>query len=102
MRAKSWASPLVAAPTAVILALALVVRAAPAAADDFPTRPITILIPHDAIKAAIKSPDIGQQMITMGLIPIDTLSVDEFQHFVKSEIGHWGDLVRKIGIAGTE
>jgi tripartite-type tricarboxylate transporter receptor subunit TctC len=57
---------------------------------------------HDAIKAAIKSPDIAQQMITMGLIPIDTPSVEELQHFVKSEIGHWGDLVRKVGIAGTE
>ena len=29
-------------------------------------------------------------------------SVDELQNYVKSEIGHWGDLVRKIGIAGTE
>jgi tripartite-type tricarboxylate transporter receptor subunit TctC len=57
---------------------------------------------HDAIKAAIKSPDIWQQMITMGLIPVDTPPVDDLQHFVKSEIGHWGDLVRKIGIAGTE
>ena len=56
---------------------------------------------HDAFKAAIKSPDIQQQMITMGLIPIDTPSVDELQNYVKSEIGHWGDLVRKIGIAGT-
>src|SRR5580658_9963427 len=45
MRAKSWASPLVAAPTAVILAIALVARAAPAVADDFPSRSVTILIP---------------------------------------------------------
>ncbi len=45
MRAKPWASPFVAAPPAAILALALVMRAAPAVADDFPSRPITILIP---------------------------------------------------------
>jgi tripartite-type tricarboxylate transporter receptor subunit TctC len=57
---------------------------------------------HDAFKAAIRSPDISQQMITMGLIPVDTPSVEELQNYVKSEIGHWGDLVRKIGIAGTE
>ena len=57
---------------------------------------------HDAIKAAIKSPDIWRQMITMGLLPVDTPPVEELQHFAKSEIGHWGDLVRKIGIAGTE
>ena len=57
---------------------------------------------HDEFKSVIKSPDIWQQMIAMGLIPIDTPSVDDLQHYVKSEIGHWGDLVRKVGIAGTE
>ena len=57
---------------------------------------------HDEFKTVIKSPDIWQQMITMGLIPVDTPSVDELQNYVKSEIGHWGDLVRKVGIAGTE
>ncbi len=57
---------------------------------------------HDAFQAVVKSPDIRQQMITMGLIPADTPSVDELQSFVKSEIGRWGDIVRKVGIAGTE
>jgi tripartite-type tricarboxylate transporter receptor subunit TctC len=57
---------------------------------------------HAAFKDAIKSPDIWQQMMTMGLIPVDTPSVEELQNYVKSEVGHWGDLVRKIGIAGTE
>jgi tripartite-type tricarboxylate transporter receptor subunit TctC len=57
---------------------------------------------HDAFKTVVNSPDIRQKMITMGLIPVDTPSVDALQGFVKTEIGHWGDLVRTIGIAGTE
>jgi tripartite-type tricarboxylate transporter receptor subunit TctC len=57
---------------------------------------------HDEFKTVIKSPEIGQQMMTMGLIPIDTPSVEELQRFVKSEIARWGDVVRKVGIAGTE
>jgi len=57
---------------------------------------------HDEMKSVIKSPDIWQQMISMGLIPVDTASVEDLRRFVKSEIVHWGDLVRKIGIAGTE
>jgi tripartite-type tricarboxylate transporter receptor subunit TctC len=57
---------------------------------------------HDEFKTVIKSPDIWQQMITMGLIPVDTPSVEDLQHYVKSEIGRWGDLVRKVGIAGTQ
>ncbi len=41
-------------------------------------------------------------MISMGLIPIDTPSVEELQNFVKSEIVRWGKLVQQVGIAGTE
>jgi len=57
---------------------------------------------HDDFKAVIKLPDIRQQMIGMGLIPIDTPSVDELEGFVKSEIVRWGDVVRRVGIAKTE
>jgi tripartite-type tricarboxylate transporter receptor subunit TctC len=57
---------------------------------------------HDDFKAVIKSPEIWQQMIAMGLIPVDTPSVEQLQSFVQSEIGRWGDIVRKVGIAKTE
>jgi tripartite-type tricarboxylate transporter receptor subunit TctC len=57
---------------------------------------------HDAFNTVVNSPEIQQKMITMGLIPVDTPSVDTLQSFVKTEIGRWGDLVRKVGIAGTE
>ena len=66
------------------------------------TKPEIVNKLHDDIRAVIKTPEIWQQMITMGLIPIDTPAVDELQNFVKSEIVRWGDIVRKIGIAGTE
>jgi tripartite-type tricarboxylate transporter receptor subunit TctC len=57
---------------------------------------------HDEFKAVIKTPEIWQQMIAMGLIPIDTPPVAELQEFVKSEIGRWGKIVQQVGIAGTE
>jgi hypothetical protein len=41
-------------------------------------------------------------MIKMGLIPIDSPSVEELQSFVQSEIARWGKLVQQVGIAGTE
>ncbi len=66
------------------------------------TKPDVVNRLHDDIRAVIKAPEIWQQMITMGLIPIDTPPVDELQGFVKTEIVRWGDIVRKIGIAGTE
>jgi tripartite-type tricarboxylate transporter receptor subunit TctC len=57
---------------------------------------------HEEFKAVIKSPDIWQQMIGMGLIPIDTPSVEELQRFVNTEMTRWGKIVEQVGIAGTE
>jgi tripartite-type tricarboxylate transporter receptor subunit TctC len=57
---------------------------------------------HEDFKAVIKSPEIWQQMIGMGLIPIDSPSVEDLQGFVRSEIARWGDIVRRVGIAKTE
>jgi tripartite-type tricarboxylate transporter receptor subunit TctC len=57
---------------------------------------------HADMRAVMKLPEIEKQMIEMGLIPIDSPSVDELHRFVESEIVRWGDIVRKVGIAGTE
>jgi len=57
---------------------------------------------YDEFKAVITSSEIRQQMIGMGLIPIDTPAVDELRTFVKSEIARWGKIVQEVGIAGTE
>jgi putative tricarboxylic transport membrane protein len=57
---------------------------------------------HAELRAVTTSPDIRQQMITMGLIPIDTPSVEELQRFVASEAARWGKIVQQVGIAGTE
>jgi tripartite-type tricarboxylate transporter receptor subunit TctC len=57
---------------------------------------------HAELKSVMASPDIRQQMVEMGLIPIDTPSVDELQRFVGREIVRWGKIVQQVGIAGTE
>jgi tripartite-type tricarboxylate transporter receptor subunit TctC len=57
---------------------------------------------HAELRSVTTAPDIHQQMVTMGLIPLDTPSVDELQRFVASEIAGWGKVVRQVGIAGTE
>jgi len=57
---------------------------------------------HAELKSVMKSDEIWQQMIRMGLIPVDSPSVEELQSFVQSEMVRWGKLVRQVGIAGTE
>jgi hypothetical protein len=38
----------------------------------------------------------------MGLIPVDTPSVEQLKSFVDSEIVRWGKLVQQAGIAGSQ
>jgi len=57
---------------------------------------------HDEIKTLVAQPEIQQQMIKMGLIPVDTPSVEQLQNFVASEIIRWGKLVQQAGIAGSQ
>src|SRR5262249_20970102 len=64
-------------------------------------RPIAEKV-HAALRAVTAAPDIHAQMVTMGLIPLETPSIDELQRFVVSEIANWGKVVRQVGISGTE
>jgi tripartite-type tricarboxylate transporter receptor subunit TctC len=56
---------------------------------------------HTEIKRIMAAPEIARQIADMGLIPIDTPSVEELRGFVRTEIGRWGALVRQAGIAGS-
>jgi tripartite-type tricarboxylate transporter receptor subunit TctC len=57
---------------------------------------------HAELKAIMASPEIAQQLVTMGLIPVDSPPVDELGRFVAQEVERWGKLVQKAGIAGSE
>lgn len=57
---------------------------------------------HEEIKAVTTSPEISQQMIGMGLIPVDTPSVEQLQSLLKSEIVRWAGIVQQVGLTGTE
>jgi tripartite-type tricarboxylate transporter receptor subunit TctC len=47
-------------------------------------------------------PDVQQRVIDLGNIPLTSPPVAELQSYVKSEIGRWGKVVEKAGLAGSE
>ena len=57
---------------------------------------------HAEIKDIMNQPDIRQQLVSIGLIPIDSPPIPELRRFLVAEITSWGQLVRDVGIAGTE
>jgi tripartite-type tricarboxylate transporter receptor subunit TctC len=53
------------------------------------------------IKAVTAMPEIRGQMLKMGLIPVETASVDELRTFMAAEEKRWGAIVREAGVAGA-
>ena len=57
---------------------------------------------HSVLKDIMELPDIQQQLINLGMIPVSSPPPEELQRFINSEIGRWSKVVHKAGIAGTE
>jgi tripartite-type tricarboxylate transporter receptor subunit TctC len=57
---------------------------------------------HAEMKAITAMPEIQQRFIGMGLVPVDSPTVDKLQLFVKSEIERWGKVIRSAGLAETQ
>ena len=57
---------------------------------------------HDEFKRIVASPDFKKQVEQMGLIAIDSPPPDELKRYLDDEIKRWGQLVKDVGIAGSE
>lgn len=54
------------------------------------------------ITAVLAMPEVKEQTLKYGFLPMQNRSVDELKEFVKSEIARWGKVVRDAGIAGSQ
>ena len=57
---------------------------------------------HAELKSILELPEIQQQMVKIGIIPIGGPSPEELQPFINSEIVRWAKVVHQAGIAGSE
>jgi tripartite-type tricarboxylate transporter receptor subunit TctC len=57
---------------------------------------------HDTIKSITAQTDIKMRLTKLGLMPATSPSPEALRRFVALEVDRWGDVVRRIGIAGTE
>ena len=57
---------------------------------------------HGEMKRIVAAPDIKEKIATLGLIPLDTPSVEDTARYLKAEREKWGALVRKLGLEGTQ
>jgi tripartite-type tricarboxylate transporter receptor subunit TctC len=57
---------------------------------------------HTDMKRVMADPEIKKRIETIGLIPFDTLGVDELRAYRKAEQEKWGALVKKLGLEGSQ
>jgi tripartite-type tricarboxylate transporter receptor subunit TctC len=57
---------------------------------------------HGEMKRILAEPEIRQKIETIGLIPFDTPSVEELRAYRRAEQAKWGELVKKLGLEGSQ
>jgi tripartite-type tricarboxylate transporter receptor subunit TctC len=57
---------------------------------------------HAEMKKIMGDPEMKKRAADIGLIPIDTPSVEGINDYIKAERAKWGALVDKIGLRGTQ
>lgn len=57
---------------------------------------------HAELKAVAATPEIRDMIVRIGTIPVDSPPPAESQKFLASEIGRWGSLIERAGLAKTE
>jgi len=57
---------------------------------------------HDEMKRIMADPEIRQKVETIGLIPFDSPGIEELRAYRRSEQEKWGNLVKKLGLEGSQ
>ncbi len=57
---------------------------------------------HGEMNRILKLPEVNKAITNLDLIPAPLASVEEHQQYIAAEARKWGDLVRKLGLAGSQ
>jgi len=57
---------------------------------------------HDEMVRIMSKPDIQEKITNLGLIPLNPPSIAETQDYIKSETAKWGQLVKTLGLEGSQ
>jgi len=57
---------------------------------------------HAEAKAIVAAADVQQQLIGLGVIPINSPPPAELTRYIASEVTRWGKVVQQAGLAGSE
>lgn len=57
---------------------------------------------HGEMTRIVKMPEVRDRIASLDLIPVEPQSIEDTQRYIASEAKKWGDLIRKLGLAGSQ
>ena len=57
---------------------------------------------HAEVKAIVATPEIKEQVLKGGMLPMDNPAIEGLQDFVKAEIARWAKVVAQAGLTGSQ
>jgi tripartite-type tricarboxylate transporter receptor subunit TctC len=57
---------------------------------------------HAELMRIVELPEVQQQLVNIGMIPLSSPPPEELQRFINAEIVRWGKIVHQAGLAGSE
>lgn len=57
---------------------------------------------HGEMTRIMKTPEVRDRIVNLGLIPVEPRSIEETQQYIASEAKKWGDLITRLGLAGSQ
>jgi len=55
-----------------------------------------------AANAAVADPEMNRQLVALGFSPVGKGTSKELSAYVAAEVGRWGEVVKRAGIAGSQ
>jgi tripartite-type tricarboxylate transporter receptor subunit TctC len=57
---------------------------------------------HSEMTRIVNLPEVNKAIVNLDLIPVPLASIESNQQYIAAEARRWGDLVRKLGLAGSQ
>jgi len=57
---------------------------------------------HVEMNRALRMPDVRERIVSQGMIPVEPGTVEENRRYIAAEAKKWGDLITKLGLAGSQ
>jgi|SoiMethySBSTD1v2_1073268.scaffolds.fasta_scaffold45178_6 tripartite-type tricarboxylate transporter receptor subunit TctC len=57
---------------------------------------------HGEMTRILKLPDVRDRIVSIGLIPQEPRSIEENRQYIASETKKWGEVITKLGLAGSQ